>query len=222
MHTRQDQKGDAPPRNSILIIYVSNRVTLENRSILHTRYARQQRNQRSWALQNIRAANLVTKGKDSSLCLHIGIPQVRLELSHVIELLLRILSRHRWRNDDILTNLPVDRSHDTLLVARLQRVDNAQDLGRVPPSGGWVEHNQTDLLGGINDEDRSDGERNALGGQVIQVLLVDHVIEEGDLAVRVGDDGELQVGRFDFVDIIHPFSMRAEIVGALDVKTGGG
>jgi hypothetical protein len=35
--------------------------------------------------------------------------------------------------------------------------------------------------------------------------LVDHVVEKGDFAVSVGDDGELDGGLGDLVDIFNPF-----------------
>jgi hypothetical protein len=45
--------------------------------------------------------------------------------------------------------------------------------------------------------------------------LVDHVVEEGNLAVGIGDDGELNLCRTDFVDVLDPFVVGAKIVGAL-------
>jgi hypothetical protein len=45
--------------------------------------------------------------------------------------------------------------------------------------------------------------------------LVNHVIEERDLALGIGNDGELNGGRCDFVYILDPVPVRAEIVRAL-------
>jgi len=43
---------------------------------------------------------------------------------------------------------------------------------------------------------------NTLFVDVSQVLLVQHIIQSGDLAGRVGDDGKLERDRVDFVDTV--------------------
>lgn len=148
--------------------------------------------------------------------LSFGEAQVRLELSDIAKLLLGISGGNRRRDNDIVTRLPVNRGHNALLVTRLQRVDHTQDLSRVTAGRGRVHHGQTDLLARVNDEDRPDGEGNAFLGNVVQVPLVNHVIEEGHLAFSIGDDGELEVGAGDLVDVLDPFTVGAEVVGALD------
>jgi hypothetical protein len=45
--------------------------------------------------------------------------------------------------------------------------------------------------------------------------LRDHIIEVGDFAVGVGDDGELDVGVAHLVNVLDPLFMGAEVVGAL-------
>lgn len=147
--------------------------------------------------------------------LELGVAQVGLDLSHIAKLLLSVLGRDGGRNNDILANGPVDGGSNALLVCCLQSVNHTQDLGGVTTSGSRVEHCQTDLLRGIDDENRTDGERNALLGDVVQVALIDHVVEEGDLALGIGNDGELNGGRCDLVDILNPVAVRAEIVRAL-------
>lgn len=127
-----------------------------------------------------------------------------------------VCGRDRRGDDDIVTLLPVNRCHDALLVARLQGVNHTEDLSRVAASGRGVHHGETDLLVGVDDEDGPDGEGDALLGDVVQVALVDHVVQEGDLSVSIGDDGELQVGGRDFVDVLNPLAVGAEVVGALD------
>lgn len=47
---------------------------------------------------------------------------------------------------------------------------------RVAVVAYWVLKGQSDLLVGVNDEDGSDGERNALLVDVGQVLLIEHVL----------------------------------------------
>jgi hypothetical protein len=49
-----------------------------------------------------------------------------------------------------------------VLVAGLERVDDAQHLGRVAASGGGVRENGADSLLGVDDENGADGEGNAL------------------------------------------------------------
>lgn len=148
--------------------------------------------------------------------LRLGKTQVRLDLTHVVELLLGVSSRDRRRHDHIITLLPVNRRHDTLLVARLQGVNHTKNLGRVATSRRRVHHRETDLLARVDDEDGPDRERDALLGDVVQITLVDHVVKEGDLSLRVGDDGELEVCLRDFVDVVHPFAVGAEVIGALE------
>jgi hypothetical protein len=46
-------------------------------------------------------------------------------------------------------------------------------------------------------------------------LLRDHVVEPGDGAVCVGDDGELEGGVVDFVDVGDPCGVGGEVVGGL-------
>lgn len=102
-----------------------------------------------------------------------------------------------------------------MLVGGLQAVDGAEDLGGVAAGGGGVGHDKADLLVGVDDEDGADGQRHTLGVDVGGVLVVDHVVLVGDLALRVGDDGELQLGAGDFVDVLDPGVMRLDAVGAL-------
>ena len=66
-------------------------------------------------------------------------------------------------------------------------VNDPQDLIKVATSGGGVRNGQTDDLLGINDEHRSDGEGNALGITVAGVLVVQHVVQGGDITRLVGD-----------------------------------
>ena len=147
--------------------------------------------------------------------LGLGEAEVRLELTHIAKLLLCISRRDRRRHNHIITRLPVNWSHDALLVTRLQGINDTENLRRVTSGRCWVHHGEADLLAGVDDKDRTDGERNALLGNVVQIPLVDHVIQERNLALSISDDGELEVRRGDFVDIVDPFAVGAEVVGAL-------
>lgn len=62
-----------------------------------------------------------------------------------------------------------------VLVTSLERVNNPQDLSGVTAGRCRVGENGTDSLLGVNDEDRADGEGNALRVDVGGVLVVDPV-----------------------------------------------
>lgn len=47
------------------------------------------------------------------------------------------------------------------------------------------------------------------------VLVVDHVVEVGDLAVRICNDGELEAAAVDLVDVLDPVMVRSDAVGRL-------
>ena len=66
-------------------------------------------------------------------------------------------------------------------------VDDPQDFIKVATGGGRVRNRQTDHLLGVDDEHRSDGERGTLGIDVGGILVVQHVVQSGDLAFLVGD-----------------------------------
>jgi hypothetical protein len=153
--------------------------------------------------------------------LYLSKSKIRLQLPHILlpKLLLRVRSAHARRHNHILALLPINRRHDALLVARLQTINNAQHLGGVPAGRGRVHHGQADLLGRVDDEDRANGEGDAaFFGEAVDVLLRDHVVEPGDGAVGVGDDGELKGCVVDFVDVGDPFGVGGEVVGGLVVE----
>ena len=66
-------------------------------------------------------------------------------------------------------------------------VDDPQDFVKVATSGGRVRNSQTNDLLGIDNEHCADGEWDTLGVDVGSVLVVQHVVQGGDLAVLVGD-----------------------------------
>lgn len=141
--------------------------------------------------------------------------QVGLELAHIVELLLSVSGRNGRRHNHIIALLPVNRRHHALLVASLQGVNHTENLGRVATSRRRVHHSETDFLVRVDDEDGSDREGDALLSYVVQVPLIDHVIKEGNLSLSVGNNGELEVRRRDFVDVVNPLAVGAEVVGAL-------
>lgn len=159
--------------------------------------------------------SIVLQAINRDLFLELGVPQVRLDLSNFTKLLLRISGRDRRGNDHVVAHLPVDRGGDALLVARLQGVDHTQNLSGVAAGRSRVHHGQADFLARINDENRTNGESDALLANVVQVLLVNHVVEESHLAIGVGNDGKLHVSRGNFIDILDPLAVRTNVIGAL-------
>ena len=149
------------------------------------------------------------KGKEKG-----GGGYIRLDSTDLTKLLLRILSRDGRRNDNIITRQPVNRASDTVLISRLEGINHTENLGGVTAGRGRVGHDQTDLLGRVNDEDGADGEGHALGVDVGGILVVDHVVGVGDLALGVGDNGELEVGAIDLVDVLDPGLVGLGAVGA--------
>ena len=87
--------------------------------------------------------------------------------SHVVVAITGEVERER------LTRNPIYWSSDLVLVTRLQRVNHPQHLGSVAASRGGIGHDETDLLGGVYDEDRSDGEGHSFFVDIGGVLVVD-------------------------------------------------
>lgn len=79
--------------------------------------------------------------------------------------------------------------------------------------GTKIHHGQSDLLLRVDDEDGADGKNNVLA---IQITLVDHVVEESDFPVGIGNDGELEVGVGELVNVLDPLVVRTKIIGTLD------
>jgi hypothetical protein len=124
-----------------------------------------------------------------------------------------ILFGLRVRNTQVKANLPINGGDEAVFVGQLQRLNDTEDFGRVTAgTGGVVDDGADDLLG-VNEEDRADGQCHTLGVDVGGILVIDHVIEVGNFALLVGDDGEGQVGFCDLVDIRNPLLVRVEGVG---------
>ena len=102
-----------------------------------------------------------------------GEAQVGLDDAEVGEELLGLLVLDAGGDDDVVAGDPVDRGGDLVLVAGLERVEDTEDLGGVAASRGRVGEDETDLLVRVDDEDRADGEGNALLVDVGGVLVVE-------------------------------------------------
>lgn len=99
--------------------------------------------------------------------------EVRLDDTELGEEGLGLLVLDGGVDNDVLTGDPVDGGGDAVLVAGLEGVDDAEDLGGVAAGGGGVGEDGADGLLGVNEVDGSDGEGNALLIDVGSILLVD-------------------------------------------------
>ena len=100
-----------------------------------------------------------------------------------------------------------------MLVASLKGVNNSQNLSSVSSSGGWVGHDETNGFLWVDDENRSDCESDSLGVDVGGILVVQHVVEVGNLPLLVTNDRESQVGTRNLVDVLNPSIVRSDGVG---------
>ena len=160
-----------------------------------------------------------------------GEAQVRLDGAHLGEQLGGLVALDGGVDDDVVAGHPVDGRGDLVLVARLQRVDDAQDLGAVAARRRRVRQDGADRLLGVDEEDGADGEGDALLVDVGRVLVVDpgrcqylslrkwaarknsHVVEVGNLALLVGQDGELDERARHLVNVLDPALVAAQRVG---------
>lgn len=118
-----------------------------------------------------------------------------------------------------------------MLVASLERVDDAQNFSSVAASASWVREDCTNGLLWIDDEDTADCECNALGVDIGGVLVINpgqvsvssasanlsansHVVEKRNLSLLVANDWELQAGATDLVNVLDPASMALNCVCA--------
>ena len=104
-----------------------------------------------------------------------GEAQVGLDGAELGEQLLGLLVLDGGVDDDVVAGDPVDGRGDLVLVAGDERVDDAQDLGRVAAGRRRVAEDGADRLLGVDDEDGADREGDALLVDVGGVLVVDPV-----------------------------------------------
>lgn len=141
-------------------------------------------------------------------------------------------------DDDVVTGNPVNGGGDLVLVTSLQGVDDTQHLVGVAAGRGRVgEDGANDLLG-IDEEDGADGESNALLVDVGSILVVDpggypsafefrgkpagtrvlvgfdsHIVQQGNLALLVTNDGERNVAASDLGNVLDPSLVGLDRVG---------
>lgn len=115
-------------------------------------------------------------------------------------------------DNHVITRDPVDGSSDFVLVAGLQGVHDAKNLSSIATGRRGVGEDGTDDLLGVDDENGSNCERNALLVDIGRILIIQHVVLQSNLPLLVTDDGELEVAAADLVDIINPFPMTVDCV----------
>lgn len=84
--------------------------------------------------------------------------EIWLDNAQVGEDFLGLVRLDGWVNNHVVTWDPVDRGCDLVLVAGLERVEDAEDLGRVATGRGRVGQDRADGLLGVDEEDGADGE----------------------------------------------------------------
>ena len=134
-------------------------------------------------------------------------PQVWLDDLEVREQLFRLLVFDAWVHDHVITRNPIDRSGNLVLIPRLERINDTQNLSSVSACRCGVRQDSADRLLRVDDEDRPDGEGNALCINICSVLVVQHVVGQSHLSLLIPNDGELQVAAADLVDVFDPSAM---------------
>jgi len=101
--------------------------------------------------------------------------EVGLNSAQVGEELGGLLALDAGVNNHIVARNPVDGGGDLILVASLERVDNAKDLSAVSASRGRVREDGTDDFLRVDDKDRADGKGDALLINVGCILIVNPI-----------------------------------------------
>ena len=181
-----------------------------------------------------------TRGRSSLV--NLSVAQVRLDDAVAREQLVGLGLLDAVGNDDVLARDPVNGRGHLVLVAELQRVDDAQHLGGVAARRGRVGQDGADLLGRVDEEDGADGqgagccgrcwsgpgsrsffhprvstscsEREARSKKFEDTVKErkkgrrgernSHVVEVGHLAVRVRNDGELDIAARHLGNVLDP------------------
>jgi len=119
--------------------------------------------------------------------------------------------------DHVVSLAPVHGRRYLVLVAELQRVNHTKNLVKVPARGSGVGNRQANNFLRVDDEDGPDREGETLAVTVRSILLVKHVVQRGDLSIRIGYNRELDISGAVLgavlVDIHNPFVVILEIIG---------
>lgn len=140
-------------------------------------------------------------------------PQVRLDGFVTREKLFCLFALNAWVNDDLVALLPVDWGRNPVLVADLQGINDPQDLIEMTTSACRVRDLEADHLLRVDDKNVTNGERDSLRIDVCGVQGVKHVVLGRDFAIFVADNGEVDRGFANLVDVFDPSIVRGNVVG---------
>jgi hypothetical protein len=87
------------------------------------------------------------------------------------------------------------------MMTDLKGIEHSDDLVEVAARGGGVGNDEADDLLRVDDVNRADGQRQTL---LVEVSLVKHAIEHGDLAIDVGEDWVADFHSIDLVYVLNP------------------
>lgn len=116
-------------------------------------------------------------------------------------------------HNHVITWHPVDGSSDSVLIAGLQGVHDPEDFSSIAASGGRVGQNRANGLLRVDNEDGADSEGDALLIYIRGILVIQHVILEGDLSLLVTNYRKSKIASADLIDIRNPFAMAVDGVG---------
>lgn len=77
-----------------------------------------------------------------------------------------------------------------MFVSQLQRINDTENFLRISASRSGIIDNGADNLLGVDEENGANGKRHALGVDIGGILIIDHIVQVGDFAGFIGDDGE--------------------------------
>jgi len=128
---------------------------------------------------------------------------------------LGLLALNTCVHDNIIAGLPIDRGGNSVFITQLDRINHSYNLIEISACDGGVVQFEPDLLGRVDDEDCTDSEwETRRGFDVGSILVVEHVVQIGDTAVTVSNDGIIDFGFTVFVDILDPFVVVVQFVRA--------
>src|SRR5437899_7720213 len=174
----------------------------------HTK--REKYSQRKSADRSVRATppRLLRLGDDTQIRLG------RLPAGRVF--LLRLLVRHRRKDDDVVALLPVHGCGDFVLGRELYRVEDPQHFVEVAAGAHGIAELKLDLLVRADYEYRAHGgivsRSTALGS--IPALCRQHAIELGDIELRIADHRVVDLVALSLLDIGCPLAVIAHRVDA--------
>ena len=100
-----------------------------------------------------------------------------------------------------------------MLITRLQTIQHTQNLGGIPTRRRRVAQNQANRLLRIDDENRANRKRNTFLIDIGGILVVQHIVQQRDLALLIAYYGKLEVATRNLVDVLDPLLVRLDGVG---------